>query len=753
MPTRSNAKKKNTTTKSNAAKGSVVVTGGDTLRTLSLSNKKVQKSSTNAKKFLKESVTPKQKKAPEVKRSVSKKSASSKKSKNSHNEKVPTVTALPTLISVSLDEKGAASVSRYAGLFFIFFGLCFAIHSLSVVYGESVELGLHTAPSSHRTSLRAELITALSTTTADSSGDTYPTSGTTGTSDTSGTSVDSDTSGTSDTQIIQDTQVSPDAPPPQDVQLTDTNQLNTDTSSNTATDTKTADLRSEEMQPPITVTIREPLPVSGYFDTRVDVRYADLVELIVVPHISLREQYLGKARKVEPDRWLLKYDSTLLPNGEYKLFARVHNKFGSYRSDGVYLRVKNPLPIVVATTTDIEVTKQVTEAEDSFDSKEPVVDVTEEIIDVLKATDTSTEEDHEPTDVDQQTDQQVEQEDDHKIAEETSIDPEINAKALGYLLDLENKFNDLLERYAVALRTGDESALITAREALRIFENQQLDRIGLDLLNGSDDARIAQVRDRFKVLVSDAITRTERRERLIVDRVGDKVTRDSDRDGVSDYDEINLYYTDPYAADSDKDGFPDGAEILAGYDPNNDNGQVTVAYEDPKVDGVVRDDVLSIDRLDLYKEEATAEVTEPEQKLLFSGKALPSSFITLYIFSTPVVVTVKTNRDGTWSYAFDKELDDGEHTVYIGMTDNEGVIVAKSKPFTFVKQAEAYTIRTDGITAAVTETTEPQQLFSQGILMLIFSLGVIMMGLVLVILGVHFSRHTKIPEPVLEPVV
>ena len=37
---------------------------------------------------------------------------------------------------------------------------------------------------------------------------------------------------------------------------------------------------------------------------------------------------------------------------------------------------------------------------------------------------------------------------------------------------------------------------------------------------------------------------------------------DSDHDGLSDHDEVNLYHTDPFMADADGDGLPDGVEVL-----------------------------------------------------------------------------------------------------------------------------------------------------------------------------------------------
>ena len=42
---------------------------------------------------------------------------------------------------------------------------------------------------------------------------------------------------------------------------------------------------------------------------------------------------------------------------------------------------------------------------------------------------------------------------------------------------------------------------------------------------------------------------------------------DSDGDGLTDTQEINIYHTDPNLADTDADGYPDGTEVKQGYSP------------------------------------------------------------------------------------------------------------------------------------------------------------------------------------------
>lgn len=49
--------------------------------------------------------------------------------------------------------------------------------------------------------------------------------------------------------------------------------------------------------------------------------------------------------------------------------------------------------------------------------------------------------------------------------------------------------------------------------------------------------------------------------------------RDTDQDGLSDYDEIYIYKTSPYLEDSDSDGLSDKQEIAAGSNPNCPQGK------------------------------------------------------------------------------------------------------------------------------------------------------------------------------------
>jgi hypothetical protein len=54
-------------------------------------------------------------------------------------------------------------------------------------------------------------------------------------------------------------------------------------------------------------------------------------------------------------------------------------------------------------------------------------------------------------------------------------------------------------------------------------------------------------------------------------------TEDTDHDGLSDYDELNMHGTSPYLPDTDSDGLPDKKELEDGTDPNCPEGKSCAA--------------------------------------------------------------------------------------------------------------------------------------------------------------------------------
>ena len=126
------------------------------------------------------------------------------------------------------------------------------------------------------------------------------------------------------------------------------------------------------------------------------------------------------------------------------------------------------------------------------------------------------------------------------------------------------------------------------------------------------------------------------------------------------------------------------------------------------------------------------------------GKGLPNSFVTVYVFSTPTIVTVKTEADGSFEYTFSQELEDGEHQVFVALTDNAGEIVAQSEGFTFIKEAEAFTAVDTGAAAATINspvTNSDSSPYRIALAMSVLALGVL---LILLGLGLRSNKPTII---------
>ena len=159
---------------------------------------------------------------------------------------------------------------------------------------------------------------------------------------------------------------------------------------------------------------------------------------------------------------------------------------------------------------------------------------------------------------------------------------------------------------------------------------------------------------------------------------------DNDKDGIPDVEEIRLG-TNLLSPDTDGDGYLDKDEIEHGYDPLTPSPGDKIVFEEPREKGEVKEEY----------QVASVEAKELEDKtigILLTGKGLPNSFVTIYIYSSlPIVVVAKTDENGNWSYLLDKQLEDGEHQVYVTVTNNKGEINYKSEPKYFIKQAQAVT--------------------------------------------------------------
>jgi hypothetical protein len=236
--------------------------------------------------------------------------------------------------------------------------------------------------------------------------------------------------------------------------------------------------------------------------------------------------------------------------------------------------------------------------------------------------------------------------------------------------------------------------------------------------------------------LSTAETALSETNNLLTTRVGTAVTTDSDGDGVSDYDELFIYHTNILAPDTDKDGVPDETEIKETHTDPTSSSPAVIVPEDVQTVGETAEKLLTVTDVKVGELGTDTKGKPAVKSIVFRGKSLPNSYVTLFIFSDPVVVTVKTNKDGEWEYTFTKELPDGSHQIYTAIVGNAGKVLAKSLPVPFVKQAGAVSF---GPNITVSENSG---IFSLGSIIFIISLvGIAIVG-VLVLVGIS-QRNKK----------
>lgn len=109
---------------------------------------------------------------------------------------------------------------------------------------------------------------------------------------------------------------------------------------------------------------------------------------------------------------------------------------------------------------------------------------------------------------------------------------------------------------------------------------------------------------------------------------------------------------------------------------------------------------------------ANTKNTQRETVITFSGKAVPNTILTLLIYSEPIVVTVKTDANGVWSYNLDKPLSPGEHSAYIVVPQEGGVQIRSEVANFSIAPAYAASANSESLVLASTPEEHPLERFA-----------------------------------------
>lgn len=431
----------------------------------------------------------------------------------------------------------------------------------------------------------------------------------------------------------------------------------------------------------------------GSYLVRIENAPATYVELYAVRLGARRPTFLGAARTAGEDTWVATIGASMLPVGSYDVYARLENNGSFSRTPATRLTLSlSDRSTAPATTTagppEADTGDAVTASDQYFQGYD---------------------------------------------ATATGSDPtSVAVRAAAQLLESQRDvLEDQLQRYASALRADNDVAISRAEEALEattasLSERALRDPETADIANRVD----SELTERLTALTA----RVKRYEAVLAERDTALTRTDSDSDGIADADERALYGTDPRVADSDGDGVTDGVEITGGFDPTDPAPERRISYGSPKEVGVVDAERLRITEVAPVIERDAGRGTPPVQARI-TGQALPESYVTLFIYSSPVIATVRTDADGSFTYTLTKDMVAGPHEVYVALTDNSGAVVAKSEPYEFVKREGSLTrgsLESDPLPGGLSVPDPGQRDRSYYITL---ALVVLALGLVLIVIG------------------
>lgn len=292
--------------------------------------------------------------------------------------------------------------------------------------------------------------------------------------------------------------------------------------------------------------------------------------------------------------------------------------------------------------------------------------------------------------------------------------------------------NKLLTHYASAVSTGNVTLITLAEKTL----SQTLNELVMaGQLSAATLADLAKIKDQIKI-----------NEKILIEKTDSLITRDTDGDGISDFDEVALYETDPNLVDTDSDGVLDGVEIMTNYNPASYKFNAIANFSDPKLVNAVSEDLV----VGLVRSVVRSYQTDgtTQNWLEVTGHSLPNSFVTLHLFDAGLTAWVKTDNSGNFKYTLEKALPDGDYQIYLTQNDNTGAIINRSLPFGFNKQAKIVrpTALAGGerkVFIANTPTTATADTTVQNTSA---SLGVVSFGLILLIAGQYLADEAGAKE-------
>lgn len=215
--------------------------------------------------------------------------------------------------------------------------------------------------------------------------------------------------------------------------------------------------------------------------------------------------------------------------------------------------------------------------------------------------------------------------------------------------------------------------------------------------------------------------------------------RDTDLDGVSDYDEYVNFNTDPNIADTDLDGVIDSVEIVTLHNPLEFDIQNYPDIGSLVLNSFVDKEIVAINGV----EKQNIKDTTGDEYYIYnlSGKAIPNTFVYVFSKNKNTVSITKTNEQGNFSIAMENQDENTPLAFEAVLVDNDGKVLVSSGEFSFSEKGnDQIATLFNGLEQEY--SIRVSELKTNSIL--VTSLALVILGFVLILLSqfLKFKRRT-----------